>query len=115
RRTERKLIEDYEAMLAKLVDALTVDNHRVAVALASIPEKIRGFGHVKQRLLGGAKADEAALFEQFQAGSPVLLKAAEYPQAGLLSLVAFQNRPAAVADAMAVLLQTGRDLEFIGD
>jgi hypothetical protein len=29
--------------------------------------------------------------------------------------VAFQNRPAAVADAMAVLLQTGRDLEFIGD
>ena len=29
--------------------------------------------------------------------------------------MAFQNRPAAVADAMAVLLQTGRDLEFIGD
>jgi indolepyruvate ferredoxin oxidoreductase len=77
RRTERKLIEDYEAMLAKLVDALTVDNHRVAVALASIPEKIRGFGHVKQRLLAAAKADEAALFEQFQTGSPVLLKAAE--------------------------------------
>jgi indolepyruvate ferredoxin oxidoreductase len=47
------------------------------VALASIPEKIRGFGHVKQRHLAAAKADEAALFEQFQAGSPALLKAAE--------------------------------------
>jgi indolepyruvate ferredoxin oxidoreductase len=77
RRTERKLIEDYEAMLAKVLDALTPDNHHVAVALASIPEKIRGFGHVKQRHLAASKADEAALFEQFQAGSPALLKAAE--------------------------------------
>ena len=78
RRTERKLIEDYQAMLAKVLDALTPDNHHVAVALASIPEKIRGFGHVKQRHLAAAKADEAALFEQFQAGgSPALLKAAE--------------------------------------
>jgi indolepyruvate ferredoxin oxidoreductase len=48
------------------------------VALASIPGKIRGFGHVKQRHLAAANADEAALFEQFQAGgSPALLKAAE--------------------------------------
>jgi indolepyruvate ferredoxin oxidoreductase len=77
RRTERKLIEDYQAMLAKALDALTPDNHHVAVALAAIPEKIRGFGHVKQRHLAAAKADEAALFEQFQAGSPALLKAAE--------------------------------------
>jgi indolepyruvate ferredoxin oxidoreductase len=77
RRTERKLIEDYQAMLDKVLDALTPDNHQVAVALASVPEKIRGFGHVKQRHLAAAKADEAALFEQFQAGSPALLKAAE--------------------------------------
>jgi indolepyruvate ferredoxin oxidoreductase len=77
RRTERKLVEDYETMLAKLLDALTADNHHVAVALASIPEKIRGFGHVKQRHLTAAKADEAALFEQFQSGSLPLLKAAE--------------------------------------
>jgi indolepyruvate ferredoxin oxidoreductase len=77
RRTERKLIEDYEAMLAELLDGLTADNHHIAVALASIPEKIRGFGHVKQRQRTAAKADEAALFEQFQSGSPPLLKAAE--------------------------------------
>jgi indolepyruvate ferredoxin oxidoreductase len=77
RRTEKKLIEDYQAMLAKVLDTLTADNHHVAVALASIPEKIRGFGHVKQRHLTAAKADETALLEQFQAGSPALLKAAE--------------------------------------
>ena len=77
RRTERQLVEDYRAMLNKVLDGLTADNHQIAVALAAIPEKIRGFGHVKQRHLAAAKADEAALFEQFQSGAPALLKAAE--------------------------------------
>jgi indolepyruvate ferredoxin oxidoreductase len=77
RRTERKLIEDYEAMLDEVLASLTPDNHHVAVGLAAIPEKIRGFGHVKQRHLTAAKADEAALLEQFRAGAPLLLKAAE--------------------------------------
>jgi indolepyruvate ferredoxin oxidoreductase len=77
RRTERKLIEDYEAMLEELAVNLTPENHRLAVGLAAIPEKIRGFGHVKQRHLVTAKAEEAALLEQFRAGAPVLLKAAE--------------------------------------
>jgi indolepyruvate ferredoxin oxidoreductase len=77
RRTERKLIADYEAMLGEVLAALRPENHHVAVGLAAIPEKIRGFGHVKQRHLAAAKADEAALFEQFRTGAPALLKAAE--------------------------------------
>jgi indolepyruvate ferredoxin oxidoreductase len=77
RRTERKLIGDYEAMLDEVLAKLTPDNHHVAVGLAAIPEKIRGFGHVKQQHLTAAKADEAALLEQFRAGTPALLKAAE--------------------------------------
>jgi indolepyruvate ferredoxin oxidoreductase len=77
RRTERKLIGDYEAMLDEVLAKLTPDNHAIAVALAAIPEKIRGFGHVKQQHLTAAKADEAALLEQFRAGAPALLKAAE--------------------------------------
>jgi indolepyruvate ferredoxin oxidoreductase len=77
RRTERKLIEDYESMLGQALGALTPDNHHLAVGLAAIPEKIRGFGHVKQRHLTAAKADEAALLEQFRSGTPALLKAAE--------------------------------------
>ncbi|HTE78023.1 MAG TPA: indolepyruvate ferredoxin oxidoreductase family protein [Xanthobacteraceae bacterium] len=77
RRTERKLIEDYEAMLGEVFANLTPENHHLAVGLAAIPEKIRGFGHVKQRHLVTAKAEEAALLEQFRAGAPVLLKAAE--------------------------------------
>ena len=77
RRTERKLIGDYEAMLDEVLAGLTPDNHPIAVALAAIPEKIRGFGHVKQQHLTAAKADEAALLEQFRSGAPALLKAAE--------------------------------------
>jgi indolepyruvate ferredoxin oxidoreductase len=77
RRTERKLIADYEAMLDEVLAKLTPENHPLAVGLAVIPEKIRGFGHVKQQHLIAAKADEAALLEQFRAGSPELLKAAE--------------------------------------
>ncbi len=77
RRTERKLLEDYRALLREIAANLTPENHRLAVALAAIPEKIRGFGHVKQQHLAAAKADEAALLEQFRANSPALLKAAE--------------------------------------
>src|SRR5262249_53117174 len=77
RRTERKLIADYEAMLGEILGRLTPDNPHVAVGLAAIPEKIRGFGHVKMRNLAAAKADEAALLEQFRAGPAPVLKAAE--------------------------------------
>ena len=77
RRTERKLVSDYEALLAEITASLTPDNHHLAVGLANFPEKIRGFGHVKLRHLVAAKADEAALLEQFRSGQAPALKAAE--------------------------------------
>jgi indolepyruvate ferredoxin oxidoreductase len=66
RRTERALIRDYESLLEEMLDRLTPENHALAVGLAAIPEKIRGFGHVKMRTLTAAKADEAALLQQFR-------------------------------------------------
>jgi len=77
RRTERALIADYEALLAEIVERLTPENHHLAVSLAAIPEKIRGFGHIKARSLQVAKAEEVALLAQFRSGVPTLLKAAE--------------------------------------
>jgi len=77
RRTERRLIADYDAMLGEILGKLTPENHPVAVGLATIPEKIRGFGHVKARHLAAAKSDEAALLDQFRASSSPMLKAAE--------------------------------------
>jgi indolepyruvate ferredoxin oxidoreductase len=77
RRTERRLIAEYCAQLDEFCDRLTPDNHQVAVALAALPEKIRGYGHVKERHLAAVRAEETALREQFNAGSAPFLKAAE--------------------------------------
>jgi indolepyruvate ferredoxin oxidoreductase len=77
RKTERRLIAEYEAMLEEVLPRLSPENHHIAVGLAAIPEKIRGFGHVKARHLAAAKADEAALLEQFRAAPSPMLKAAE--------------------------------------
>ncbi|MGE0565752.1 MAG: DUF6537 domain-containing protein, partial [Pseudolabrys sp.] len=77
RRTERGLIRDYELLLSETLDHLTPDNHHIVVALAAIPEKIRGFGPIKQRHLATAKAEESALREQLQSATAPILKAAE--------------------------------------
>jgi indolepyruvate ferredoxin oxidoreductase len=47
------------------------------VGLAAIPEKIRGYGPVKERHLTAAKGEEAVLRDQFLSGSAPFLKAAE--------------------------------------
>jgi indolepyruvate ferredoxin oxidoreductase len=67
RHVERALIRDYVALMAELIDGLTPKNHALAVAIASIPEKIRGFGPVKERHLIAAKAEEAELVKRFRA------------------------------------------------
>jgi indolepyruvate ferredoxin oxidoreductase len=76
RRIERKLIMDYEILIEDVLANLSPANHAIAVALASIPEKIRGYGHVKMQHLKAAKAEEQGLLEQFRAGpAPVKLAA----------------------------------------
>jgi indolepyruvate ferredoxin oxidoreductase len=47
---------------------LTAENLAQAVAIASIPEDIRGFGHVKERHLAAARRKEADLVSAFHAG-----------------------------------------------
>jgi indolepyruvate ferredoxin oxidoreductase len=67
RRLERQLIADYEKAIDELLSRLAHDNHATAVAIADVPEHIRGYGHVKLRHLRDAKAKEAALLAQFRA------------------------------------------------
>jgi indolepyruvate ferredoxin oxidoreductase len=61
RRMERRLIADYEAVLRELAASLTPDNQALAVEIASLPVKIRGFGHVKAKNVETAKACQAEL------------------------------------------------------
>ena len=65
RRTERRLIADYEAMIGDLAAKLTKRNHRFAVALARIPDEIRGYGPVKEKSVEKAEKNKAALLAQF--------------------------------------------------
>jgi len=66
RRMERKLIGDYEATVQVLLDGLDDDRLALAVEIASVPEHIRGFGHVKEAHFEQAKAREAALLAQWR-------------------------------------------------
>jgi len=65
RKMERALIGEYRQTVASLLPKLTADNLAQAVAIASIPEDIRGYGHVKERHLKSAKQKEAALLAAF--------------------------------------------------
>jgi indolepyruvate ferredoxin oxidoreductase len=71
RQMERQLIRDYEALLDELVRHLSPANHAFAVQLASIPEHIRGYGHIKDANIEKAKATEANLLKCFRNPAPV--------------------------------------------
>ena len=66
RKTERRLIADYEATMASVIAALDGQNHAMAVQIAGLPEQIRGFGHVKEKNLAKVKEREANLLAAFR-------------------------------------------------
>jgi indolepyruvate ferredoxin oxidoreductase len=64
RRTERRLIAEYEALVEELLQRLSPTTLSTAVALASLPEKIRGFGHVKEKSIRAAETERARLLDR---------------------------------------------------
>jgi indolepyruvate ferredoxin oxidoreductase len=70
RRTERRLVAEYEATVTDLLERLDRDNHQLAVEIALIPDRIRGFGHIKRRHLNEARKREAELLAAFRASRP---------------------------------------------
>ena len=76
RKMERQLIEDYFRTVEELIGALDAYNHATAIAIAEIPELIRGFGHVKEAHLAKARAREAELLAQFRNPQPAVAQAA---------------------------------------
>jgi transketolase len=66
RRWERRLIAEYEATVAELLDGLTAENLPVAVELASLPEHVRGFDDVKERQHQAAEAKRLELLAAFR-------------------------------------------------
>ena len=66
RRLERQAIEDYIKLLDEIIAKLTASNHAAAVALASVPDEIRGFGHVKEKNLAAAKKLQEERLQAFR-------------------------------------------------
>ncbi|HXI36912.1 MAG TPA: DUF6537 domain-containing protein, partial [Burkholderiales bacterium] len=67
RRMERELIREYEQTLEQLLAGLSPQNHAGAVELASLPEEIRGFGHIKKRNVEAVRRKRQELLERFAA------------------------------------------------
>jgi indolepyruvate ferredoxin oxidoreductase len=66
RKRERALIGEYRSTIERLLPKLAPENLVAAAEIASIPEHIRGYGHVKERHLAKAKAEEARLLSAFE-------------------------------------------------
>jgi indolepyruvate ferredoxin oxidoreductase len=76
RRTERMLIVEYRALVDELLASLSAQRLGDAVALASLPEEIKGYGHVKERHLAKARAKWDALLAAWRSGVSVPARAA---------------------------------------
>jgi indolepyruvate ferredoxin oxidoreductase len=66
RRLERQLVRDYEAVLEQILDALDTDNLDVAVAIASLPEHVRGFESVREQHIEQTRAKQQELLAAFR-------------------------------------------------
>jgi indolepyruvate ferredoxin oxidoreductase len=58
-----------------LVSRLTPANYGIAVEIASVPERIRGYGHIKRRHLAEVAPKQAELLAAFQVARPEVVAA----------------------------------------
>ena len=67
RRRERALIGEYEQLVETLLAGLHRGNHALAVQLAALPERVRGFDVVKEAAMEQAATARATLLAEFAA------------------------------------------------
>jgi indolepyruvate ferredoxin oxidoreductase len=65
RKEERRLIRMYEDMIRDVCEKLTPVNYHLAVELAKLPKKIRGYGHVKNAAIRAHEKQKAVLLTRF--------------------------------------------------
>ncbi|VTU38926.1 2-oxoacid ferredoxin oxidoreductase [Variovorax sp. PBL-H6] len=75
RRTERALVGEYRASIEELLSGLDASNHALALEIASLPEQIRGYGHVKERNLKAARIRWAELMAKWRNPQAALVAA----------------------------------------
>ena len=73
---ERELIADYERTIEHILQKLTDATLDTAIALASVPDGIRGYGPVKEKSIRLARKAQADLLEVFNQGGIATRQAA---------------------------------------
>jgi indolepyruvate ferredoxin oxidoreductase len=66
RKMERQLIDDYRSLVEEIVDSVTESNIDLAKKLLSLPEEIKGFGHVKEANVAQVTASWQELLDQYR-------------------------------------------------
>ncbi len=66
RKLERRLIAEFEADIDDLIARLALENHALAVRIASLPEAIKGYGRVKEASAAEAAKARANALEQLR-------------------------------------------------
>jgi len=70
RKAERALACEYRQLMSSLLPRMTAANLPTMIAIASIPEEIRGYSHVRQRHLESARKKEAKLLAELDRSQP---------------------------------------------
>ncbi len=79
RKMERQLISDYEALIDQLLAKLNEQSHPFAVALARLPDEIRGYGVVKEKAVEKVAKARTELMSQFNNPQRVVKPAEAVP------------------------------------
>jgi len=75
RRLDHELATRYQADITRLLAVLTGDNYPAAVALAALPDKIRGYGHVRRASADAAAVERERLLQRLAQATVVVRKA----------------------------------------
>jgi indolepyruvate ferredoxin oxidoreductase len=66
RKTERNLIIQYEATINMLIKGLTNDNYALAIDIANLPDKIKGYGYIKEESIKQYNKENKILIAKFR-------------------------------------------------
>jgi len=69
RKQERKDIHNFETVMQILIDGVTSDTYHAAIKIATLPQKLRGFGHIKDQARQQILKDQQRLMRGFLNGN----------------------------------------------
>ncbi|MBD2815523.1 indolepyruvate ferredoxin oxidoreductase family protein [Xenorhabdus sp. Flor] len=66
RKQERSLLLEYERLIDFLIEKLNRNNLAICQQIATLPDQVRGFGHVKQKTIKNMQERKAALLKELE-------------------------------------------------